>query len=388
MTTIASNIARDTDALGSLSAGAWDRLAGEHFYSSSRWLRFCAAHAGADQGAVVVSGKDGATVAVPVARLTEPPGALYRWNHRLAALGLPELPSDGLLVGPRQGYQTHLLTAGKTDPTADLATLVSRLRERSHDGAQRDDAACVAMFVTTDDVRALQAAGVSAPPVLLEADAWIDLPPGGWEGWLESLPAKRRSNIRRETRRFDQAGYQVTHAALADCYTELPDLAGATQHKYGASGTAQEWLDLLRTHVDVMGSAARVAVCARPGHRPVGFCVYYVWNGTVFLRWAGFDYERLSGVGEYFNVTYYSQVKAAQGLGATRIHAGVKASEAKALRGADLRPLWMVDLSEDSALERHLEAVHRHNVRGYELLADNATTRLGLSDPDAWRATR
>jgi hypothetical protein len=387
MTTVASRTTRDSDALGSLSTDAWDRLAGEHFYSSSRWLAFCEAHGGADHGAVVV-GEGAATVAVPVARLTEPPGTLYRWNRRLADLGLPELPSDGLLVGPRQGYQTHLLGATGTDSTADVATLVSRLRERSHDGAQRDDPACVAMFVTTDDARALQAAGVGAPPVLLEADAWIDLPPGGWEGWLESLPAKRRGNIRRESRRFDQAGYQVTHAALADWFTELPDLAGATQHKYGASGTSQEWLSLLSKHVDVMGSAARVAVCARPGQRPVGFCVYYVWNGTVFLRWAGFDYERLSGVGEYFNVTYYSQVRAAQGLGATRIHAGIKASEAKALRGADLRPLWMVDLTEDSALERRADAVHRHNARGYELLAGNATTRLGLGDPDAWRATR
>jgi hypothetical protein len=27
-------------------------------------------------------------------------------------------------------------------------------------------------------------------------------------------------------------------------------------------------------------------------------------------------------------------------------------------------------------------------VRGDQLLADHATTRLGRSDPDAWRATR
>jgi len=361
------------------AAPTWDDLAGPHFYSTAAWLGFCQAHGGALQHVAVARRGDAAVAVVPFAELIEAPGLLYRWSDLLAERGLPSPSADGLLVGPRQGYQTHLLVAPGMDRRAAAAELVARLRERA---AGR---ACVAMYTTTRDALALRDAGVRAEPVLLEADASLELPSGGWDAWLGSLPARRRTNIAREVRAFEGAGYEVTHGPLADCFEQLPGLAGSTQAKYGHVAATAEHLESLRKHVDNMGSAARVAVCRRPGEEPVGFCLYYVHGDTIFLRWAGFDYDRLAGAAEYFNLVYYNQVRLAAELGATRIHAGIKATEAKALRGARLQPLWLVDLTEDSPLAAAGEAVRAHNARAYEELVRGAPVTAGLADNDDWQ---
>jgi hypothetical protein len=375
------------DRLGGLTAAAWDGLAGPHLFSTAAWLKLCALHGGAQPGAAVSFTGGEPTAAVPYAALTAPPFPLYRWNELLAQRELPALAPGGLLVGPSHGYGTHLLVRPGVDRTSAVAQLVEQLRDRARGaGPTSAGRACVAMYVTTSDAQALLAAGVSAPPVLLEADAWLELAPGGWDAWLQTLPSKRRTNVRREAGRFEEAGYTVMHLPLTECYERLPALAGATQAKYGHGADVAVWRELLQMHIAAMGPAARVALCERGGGEPVGFCLYYVRGETLYLRWAGFDYDRLAGAAEYFNLLYYSQIRLAAGLGVRWIHAGIKSLEAKALRGCELRPLWLVDLAEDSPLARHRDAVHAHNARAYERLAADARTRSALRDRDAWLA--
>lgn len=372
--------------LGELGAQAWDRLAGEHFYSTAAWLELCAMHGGGVPGAVVQFANGEPSAAVPYAALSAPPPALYRWNDLLLERGLPALPADGLLVGPRQGYETNFLVAPGHDRVAAIAQLVLELRERSTDIARGGGGdACVAMYLPTEDVHALRAAGVSSPPVLLEADAWLELPGGGWDAWLGSLPSKRRVNVRREVRAFSEAGFTVVRMALEECHEQLPALVRCTQSKYGDAGETADWLALLRMHVAAMGSAAQVALCLRDDGTLVGFCLYYVWGDTLYLRWAGFDYDRLAGAAEYFNLLYYSQIMVAAQLGVRRLHAGIKSLEAKALRGAQLRPLWLVDLAQDSVLSRHGDEVRAHNRLVHERLAADGRTRSALR-AGAWGA--
>jgi predicted N-acyltransferase len=374
-------------ALGGLHADAWDELVGPHFYSSAAWLRFCARHDGGAPGAQVCVSAGRPSATVPVLSVTEPPSPLYRWNDLLAAQGLPTLPERGLLVGPRQGYQTHLLVAPGKDRTAEVARLVQALRDWPlTDPADSTGTGCVAMYVTTPDAKALREAGVAAEPVLLEADAWFELPPGGWDAWLDALPSKRRGNVRREVRRFRDAGYTVEHRPLSECYEELPRLAASTQSKYGHAASPAYWLTLLRGHVEGMGCAARVSVCRRRDGAAVGFCLYYVWGDTLFLRWAGFDYEQLERAAEYFNLVYYSQIMRAPKLGVRRLHAGIKAPQAKALRGAMLRPLWLVDLQPDSALARHGDAIREHNRRAHERLVADLPPACAVDDAHSWLA--
>lgn len=373
------------EIFGGLTQEIWDRLAGRHFYSTSAWLRYCAADTDVPGTAVVAHSRDEPVWAVPIRELSKLPlWSRYRWNDHLKEFGLPLLADTGTLVGPPEGFQTHFLSAEGVRPPAALSRLVADLRVRSGSDKDGDERACVAMYVTSEDVRAVREAGVTAEPVLLDVDAWIPVPERGWPAWLGTLPAKRARNIKREDQRFREAGYCISHMPLAECADRLGGASAATLRKYGHETTVSDEAASIRRVADCMGEAARVAVCSLADGDPIGFCIYYVWADTVFLRWAGFDYERLVGAAEYFNLLYYSQVKRAPEGRVRWIHAGATAHAAKALRGAELRPLWLLDLSEDSVLARCAEQVREHNVRLYARFADDPRVASALVSDVLW----
>jgi hypothetical protein len=372
-----------TDPLAGMSPGDWDDLAGEHFYSSSAWLRYNAQASTDRTGAVAVQLPDGASAAVPVAEVTGGLSELFRWSDLLAGFDLPRIPATGLMLGPRQGYQTHFLAPAGRDPVAAARALVSEVRRSHAEVSAPGASSCVAMYLTTAGARAAAAAGVTTTPVLLDVDAWLEIPADGWDGWLRTLPYRRQVAVRREVRLFEQAGYEVSHGPLSARLHTLGPLAHATASKYGGSSDVAFYEGLLRAHVEGMGDAARVAVCGRPGEPPVGFCLYYLWHDTMYLRWAGFDYERTCGAAEYFNLVYYTHIAAAPATGVRRIHAGIKATEAKALRGARLSPLWLLDLSENSALAGAETQIRRHNRERARRVLDDART-AAAADRDDW----
>uniref|UniRef100_A0AAU2VKQ2 GNAT family N-acetyltransferase n=1 Tax=Streptomyces sp. NBC_00008 TaxID=2903610 RepID=A0AAU2VKQ2_9ACTN len=371
---------------GGMTAGEWDRLAGEKFYSTSAWLRFCSAEAGTDGRAVTATSARGPVCGVPVRELTGlPEWSRYRWNQRLSEAELPLLPDSGLLVGPPEGFQTHFLTAPGANGAAaeSMRSLVALLRAeaaRPPDGdTSKDVRGCTAMYVTTEGAAAAREAGVTAEPVLLDADAWIPVPAGGWEPWLDSLPSKRRRNVRHEDRAFRAAGYRIEHLPLSACVEKLGKAAASTLWKYGHQTTPETELISLRRVAEILGDLASVAVCWLEEGDPLGFCIYYQWGDTVYLRWAGFDYERLAGSAEYFNLLYYSQIQRSPETGIRWIHAGATAQAAKALRGAELRPLWMLDLGADSPHERGADQVREHNARMRKELLDDPRTAASLT---------
>lgn len=375
-----------TDPLGGLTAQQWDEIAGPHFYSTSAWLRYCARDATGRTGALVAGKAGGQVCAVPVSEIVAAPPALYRWSDLLEKNGLPRLPDTGLMLGILQGYQTHLLSPPGGDAVTVAETLAAEALRLRDSLGKPGDMACVGMYLTTADVLAARTAGIRALPVLLEADAWIDIPEGGWEAWLGTLPRKRGVAVRREVRRFEEAGYQVSHRPLSECYPDLVAAAMATNSKYGQNEDADFYEGLLKAHVTGMGEAARVAVCAKADGVPIGFCLYYEWRNTVFLRWAGFDYKRTSGAAEYFNLVYYTQIARAAESGLRGIHAGIKATEAKALRGATLHPLWLLDLDNAGPLARSASLVREHNRRLAAAFLEDARTAPAIVDRDAWTA--
>lgn len=364
------------DLFGGLDAVDWDRLAGENFYSTSRWLRHCGSYPGASCGAVPAGGA-AATAAVPVVSFDGPPPGNYHWSNLLAARGLPVVPIDGLLVGPRLAYQSHVLTSSGTGA---LPELVDAVRDRAGRGRS-----AVAMYLGTADARALLQAGVETVPVLLEPDAWFDVPDGGWEPWLGSMASKRRIAVRREARAFEEAGLRIRHVGLPDCWEELPEIANSMAIKYGYPARTPDFVSEFGRYVESSGDSAQVALCTRPDEkRAIGFCLYYLHGGTIWLRWASFNDELLTGNKEYFNVTYYSQVRLAGTVGATRIHAGKAALEAKTLRGARLRPLWMVDLSENSVLRSSDRLIRQYNRMAVENLRTDPLSGPAIADAAEW----
>jgi hypothetical protein len=367
-------------AFGGLTADQWDSLAGSHFYSSSGWLRFCATDYGSPGDAVVVFDGDEPVCAVPTAAAGDLPAwSRYDWNGALAERGLPRIAGSGLLVGSREGYQANLLSGSRAPATDAVAELIGELRHRT--GADR---ACIAMYLTSDDALALHRAGVTAPPVLLDVDAWIRIPDGGWDAWLESLSANRRRMVRQDVRKFDEAGHTVSHAKLADHYRDLGELAAATLNRYGFRTEPETELAALENHAKTLPEDATVALCRTAAGEIAGFCLYYSWRGTVFVRWVGFDYELLRDASEYFNLMYYSTFHRGVETGAQWLHAGIGNIVSKAFRGAELRPLWLVELSGGAALANAAEKIRQHNTELHRQYADNPKTAPNLVSSAQW----
>ena len=365
------------DLTGGLPAPEWDALAGNRLYSSSDWLRFCATDIGGRTatGAVCVDGG-----AVPVTAVAEEPNPFYQWHTQLADRGLPAPAPAGLLVGQRRGYQTHLLTREGVPPEQVAPAVLDRLRTLCGEVAGSavlptlppGPVPCVASFVTTQDVLALRSAGVRTAPVLLATDAWLSVPEGGWAEWLSSLPSKgRRDSIKQEVKAFAAAGYEITRVPLTECYQQAAELLAGTQKRYGHASDIGVLAESFRLQGAAMGAKAEVLFCARPGEPPVGFCLFYVHGDTLSVRAVGFDYERLiRGAAEYFNLVYYTPVRIAAETGLRWLHPGIESPDAKALRGARLRPLWLLDLSPDSVLSDQQDRIRNHNAAQMSRLGD------------------
>jgi hypothetical protein len=367
----------DQFELSNLPRSVWDELAGGNFYSTASWLDFCATeHAASVEAAVVVSNGT-AEVAVPLFGGADLVGSPYDWNAQLAKRSLPTLAAGGYLVGPREGYQTQILRANAQPSPGAVAQLLAEIRTRVADKA------CVAMYMSTEDVRLFRAAGATAVPVLLECDAWLPVPDGGFDAWFAGLSKKRKYSVRHEIDAFTAAGYEIKHIPLRECAAAIAPLAVITEAKYGYVATVEEDLASLGNHERCLGEAAMVALCLLDKD-PVGFCLYYVWQDTIFVRWVGFDYPRLRGAFEYFNLMYYEQLRWAAQQGVRWIHTGLKATKAKALRGAVIRPLWLLDLGVSSPLVGTEQAVHDHNAAFLGQVRADSALAGAIADPADW----
>ncbi|MFJ8629881.1 GNAT family N-acetyltransferase [Streptomyces sp. NPDC093568] len=369
------------DAIGGVGDTEWDRLADGRFYSSALWLRLCGLAPGSVSGGLYVHTPGGGRAAVPVAAVREEPNPHLRWHEMLTARGLPAPEPGGILVGQRRGYLAHLLTDEGTDRTEAATALLDALRTLRSPLHEEAKIPRVAMYLTTPDVMALRAAGVRTVPVALKTDAWIEIPPGGWDAWLESLSAHRARRIRSEVRKFEKVGYQLEHRTLAECWQDVARLLARTELRYGRTVDVAPMAESFRKQGELAGSRAEVVLCSRPGEAPVGFCLYYRWGDTVYLRAIGFDYDRLASAAEYFNLTYYLPARIP---GVRWLHAGTETAEGKALRGAALRPLWLLDLSEGSPLTGCDEEIRQHNRALLNRLRDSSPAIAGALDKDLW----
>jgi hypothetical protein len=141
-----------------------------------------------------------------------------------------------VLVAPSLAYSGATLR--DDDDPALLAGLLTELRNTSPRMTGQPDR--VAMYLSTADVVALRGAGVRAHPLLLEPDAWIELPGGGWEGYLDQLGTSRRRTVRREIRRFQEAGCSSTPSPPARAAAR-PPADGPTSEAEGADGVLRRW---------------------------------------------------------------------------------------------------------------------------------------------------
>lgn len=366
-------------ATGAVEPRVWDnQLAQAHFYSSAGWLNFCRQDVQGLTGAVHVGSSQAPLAAVAVTAVTAETNPFYRWADILGSRNLPSPASSGLMLGARRGYQTHLLGQPGSSAEQRARLLLPQVRGLAADLAHgpltvagQGSPACIALQLGAGDVQALRASGVRSPAVLTQLDAWIEVPEGGWEGYLDSLESKARiTSVRRERRQFEASGLTIVERSLKDTSEIVGRLLAQTENRYGNPVPAELLAAEFATQARLMDAQATVLLCQDEQGHVAGFSLLYHLGDTLYLRAAGFDYERLRGAYEYFNLVYYKPLEIAARLNARWMHAGIEAAEAKAARGAQLRGLWLLDLSEDSLLEGCPSQVAEAN---RQFLADHAT---------------
>ncbi|MEV8562374.1 GNAT family N-acetyltransferase [Streptomyces sp. NPDC051917] len=176
----------------------------------------------------------------------------------------------------------------------------------------------------------------------LGQDARIPLPGSRFEDHLAGLPSKRRVAVRRERRAFTEAGYELRALRLSECADSVGALLAQLQQRHGHAADPDVMARLLRDQADGMADSG-VVLAAYADGRMVAFSLCYRHAGTVWLRATGYDYARLRGAHEYFNLVYYLPIEVAYAHGATTLHLGMESLRVKTLRGAVTSPLWAIE---------------------------------------------
>ncbi|MEV7612181.1 peptidogalycan biosysnthesis protein [Streptomyces sp. NPDC089799] len=327
-------ITSTVESVRAVPEAAWERLARPAgLYLSHRWL------AGQEEDptarctyALVCDPGGELLAAAPLHLVREEPNDAYD-----PAGVLPVHQRPRVIAGARRGYHNAPLTAPGLDAVRRDACLVL-LRDAARDLADRNGTTHWWPYLTAP-ATALLAPLYPEGPAHLEDDAVIPLPGAGIEDWIASLPSQRRVGIRRERRTFAAAGLDVRHQVLADCFRDAGALlAGHQQHHGHDRDGTDAMTGLLERQAAAMGDEARV-VAAYDGKRMAGFCLYYHYGTTTWIRAVAVDRWH-PAPHLYFNLMYYLPAEAGYAHGTTALHAGMTAIEAKARRGAVVSGLY------------------------------------------------
>lgn len=255
--------------------------------------------------------------------------------HAAAQL-LPSLALGGRHLG-------HTRAVGATTDLASIDALLKRAEAQADALGARSVAV---PFLDETDV-ALATALTNRGYVHFDVDEYstLDIPEGGLDAYLASLPAPRRREALRERRRLTEAGLtvqlhtldQVDHQRLAQLEVNL--LA-----KYGTIWPQANALRWLETIQNTVGAHARVLV-GEAQDEVRSFALIYCHHDRWAVRQAGFDYkwQQQTHTALYFETIFYAMVEAASAANVTRIHYGLASGKAKKSRGctSSIQRCWI-----------------------------------------------
>ena len=318
-------------------AAAWDALTPQAgFYLSHQWLA-AQQHDPTAQVRYAQVHDDGCLIAaVPLYLVDTEPNDLYR-VHEL----LPDrAPARTLLAGARRGYLNApllhpRLSPGRRRQALHQLVLAARSLAAAHQAQPW-------WLYVSDSAAGELADACGTKPVQLNEDARIPLPGSTFDDYLAGLPSRRSGSIRRERRAFAEAGYELRTLRLSQCADAVGALAARLQERHGHPADPAFMARLFREQADGMADRGIVHAAYAEGSM-VAFSLFYRHSDTVWLRSTGYDYTRLRGAHEYFNLCYYLPIEHACAHGATALHLGMESLRAKALRGAVISPLWAVE---------------------------------------------
>ncbi|MEU3842753.1 GNAT family N-acetyltransferase [Streptomyces sp. NPDC028635] len=318
-------------------ADRWDALAAQAgFYLSHRWLAAQQHDPTAAVRYALVHDQDRLVAAAPLYLVDSEPNALYRVHELIPG----RTPVRTVLAGARRGYVNAPLlhpglTPGRRREALTLLVAAAGTLASAHDAQPW-------WLYVTDAAAAELAEACGTTPTRLGQDAHLTLPGRTFDDYLAGLPSKRRVTIRRERRAFAEAGYELRTLRLSECADAAGALLAQLQARHGHPAAPDDMARLLRAQADGMADSGVVRAAYAQG-RMVGFSLFYRHAGTNWLRATGYDYARLRGAHEYFNLVYYLPAEDAYAHGGGALHLGMESLRAKTLRGAVASPLWAIE---------------------------------------------
>jgi hypothetical protein len=338
-------------SLAEFTPQEWDRLlpAGA-FYGSYAWSRAVQRHE--EFSVRYVAARDGAgnlVAALPVYLAAAPPRERQFDPSAIfgpAGDGDPAAAYPAAVVGVRAGYSTcfPLGPADAVGRAGDTDAVLAALLGRCADEARAAGARSLSLLYLPDGVlaavsRALPGTAMVRPA---GADAVLRLRWDSFEDYLGGWTRNRRRGIARDLAAFAGSGCEVSRGSFAGCHEEMAPLLAALQTRHGAMDSLPVIRRRLAEQADLLDDRAVCFVC-RKGSEMVGFSLFYEWDGELFARVVGFDYQKLPEDSRaYFSVLFYEPIRFAISRQITAIHYGRGTADAKVRRGAVLEPRWSV----------------------------------------------
>lgn len=314
-------------------------------YETPQWLRYCEASADGRLRYLVLAGKAGRPVGLTTLRLI-PDDTVMALYNLAALLGDAADTAPALFphaVSAVSGTHCVLLT----DPAADQATRDAQraalLRAAAAEAAREGCVAFGALYLPDEEVARQAADALDASPPFLAA-AQTELA-GGWpdfEGYLATLPSPRRNKIRRERKRYAEAGFTTrVNAGTAALDEATAHLQLGLRRRYGVAGSVES---VLRDYAHLAATVDEHVVvfrCEREG-RPGGMSLALLDGDHLHVRLAGFDYDGTGGDFVYFNAVYYEPIRWGIERGIRRYSFGTGTYQAKLARGCTAVPAYGV----------------------------------------------
>lgn len=371
-------------SLTAVDAAEWNALtAGNSFYLTHQWL------AAQDLGQAVAPRY---FLARRQGRLA---GALptYIVENEGHEAYQPERIADGrwsgryVIAGGRRAYANDTLVAGDL-PAVDRDAVVRALVDAAVARADESNLDGVLfLYLSTAGAKAVTSVHPGAQPLLTSAEAVIDLPGRCFEDYLAEFSPRRRRELAREVARFEGAGYTLETGRAREHWEEMVPLFSNLQERYGQGGGPERWRAVVERQAARLDDYALILLCREPeakGGSVVGSVLTYPWSGTLYQKLVGFDYAKLGGAFEYFNLVYYFPIKYAYANNIRTLHLGREAFEAKLRRGARLRPLWSVEVGHRTSTETTVRAPAWNSAESQRWRARYPWSKRALDD-EGWR---
>jgi predicted N-acyltransferase len=204
--------------------------------------------------------------------------------------------------------------------------------------SRQDEAAAISwlyLFQGEDPLleTALSARGYE--DMILDAECYLPLDQGSFDGYLSNFRAEYRRKIRYEMAALEDSGAEVAMFGGEALGLELATLERQWRVKYGRTPPVEEIVADYHQLYEHMGDKLRVFVAHKDG-KALGFSVFLEDGKTWYSRFGGFDYSA-GNLFLYFNLLFYHPLRTMYEKKVEVARYSLKSYEAKRSRGCLLR---------------------------------------------------